>query len=286
VMADDARDLVLRISKAVSAIGGLQAYDAPDPEGDPSPTDLQRRMAQGDAFALALRRLGALTPASLYVDLGAGSGHVAHRIRSALPAECGARFLLVDQQERGSPGEAADVLRVQADMDKITSWPMLQALAGDGGGPAPEAEEVAVVANHLCGSAIDRSIDVFGAEPRVRAFLAATCCHDRLRWESYCNRPFFERLGFNREDFHRMAAWTALAPRRNRPPEDRVKVLAASDLTGLPPAACERLGLSCRALVDAGRCARLADLGMRAELAKHVSFRMTADNVMIKAWRP
>lgn len=246
-------------------------------DGDLS--DQARRSTQAKAYAHVLSGLGLLDDAqTVFVDLGAGSGLVSKEIHAALPRS-GARFVLVDQRNKTPPNSAmcqlcADILSLDStEQLRVAAHPLWQS-----GAP------LVVVANHLCGSALDHSIELFAKERGLVGFCAATCCHDKAHWSSYCNQHFMASLGIGELEFRQLCTWSALAPRRNKRPAERARVCeVARELRMTDLAKCEQLGVACRLIIDTGRRLRLEALGMRSHLRHHVPFRITADNVLIVA---
>ncbi|KAJ1632113.1 methyltransferase TRM13 [Pavlovales sp. CCMP2436] len=193
----------------------------------------------------------------------------------------GGRFVLVDQRDK--PQTADEMCRLCADIESLPSAAALREAAH---AAWPAGAPVVVVANHLCGSALDHSIELFRDEAVVAGFCAATCCHDRCAWTSYCNRRYFASLRFGEAEFTQLCAWSVLAPRRNKPPGERSRVRAAASELGLGLSQCETLGAASRLLIDTGRRLRLEALGLHSQLRYHVPFELTADNVLIVAHRP
>jgi hypothetical protein len=173
--------------------------------------------------------------------------------------------------------------RVCVDIDAILSADELRACARDAW---PADAPVVVLANHLCGSALDSSVELFAADAMLRGFCAATCCHDKCTWAAYCNKPFFASLGLDELDFRQIAAWAALARRRNKPSAERPRVREVARQVGIDADSCELLGGASRLIIDTGRRLRLEAHGLRTGLRCHVPFEITADNVMIAASRP
>lgn len=264
----------------VPTLSATARLDAAPDQSRQLPLDTQmRRLAQARAYAATLGELGLLRNSACYVELGAGSALVSREVRKALPVDQSGHFLLVDKRTKEPPD---GMCPVSCDLDHISSWQSLQQLANL---DVSEATPVVVLANHLCGGALDRSLLTFAAEPLVEGVLAATCCHYLVTWESYCNRKFMTHRGIGEDDFARILEWSALAPRRGKVPEARSAVLRTADELQLAPSECEQLGIACRLLIDTGRKEFLEAHGFRADLRHHVPFEMTGDNVMLAAHR-
>lgn len=275
-------DLRAFAARVVQIAGTLDAPLASPATPDGDPSDQARRSAQARAYAHVLSGLGLLDDAqTVFVDLGAGSGLVSMEIHAALPC-FGARFVLVDQRDKTPPDSA--MCQLCADIESLNSAEELRSAAHPlwhKGAP------LVVVANHLCGSALDHSIELFVEERGLVAFCTATCCHDKARWSSYCNQRFMAALGIGELEFRQLCTWSALAPRRNKRPAERSRVCeAARELRMTDLAKCEQLGVASRLIIDTGRRLRLEALGMRSHLRHHVPFTVTADNVLIVAHRP
>lgn len=258
-----------------------QPLPAPRAPAGGAPTDEMRCLAQARAYARILAERGLLgDERTTFVDLGAGSGLVSAAIRAAMP-HAGAQFVLVDQRDK-LPTNGARTVRIRADIEALRSPEELL-----GGLGRPSGAPVIVVANHLCGSALDRSIELFARERGLCGFLAATCCQDKACWDAYCNQAFMGSLGIGERGFRQLCKWSALAPRRNRRPAERKGVCAAARELGIESLdEVQRLGVASRLLIDTGRRLRLEALGLSAHLRCHVSFECTADNVLIVAHRP
>lgn len=278
----DLRNLSRRVFQIASE---LEPPRAPPREtaSDGPPSDQARRQLQARAYAAVLVELGVLDDErNVYVDLGAGSGLVSAEIRAALPRAGGGQFILVDQRDKPPPDDA--MCRLCADIATLGSAAELRRAAH---AAWPSGAPVVVVANHLCGGALDRSIELFAGERALAAFCAATCCHDKAGWATYCNREFVLALGLGEAEFGQLCAWSALAPRRNKPPDERARVRdAARALRAASLDECERLGGACRLIIDTGRRLRLEAGGLATHLRCHVPFEVTADNVLIVASRP
>jgi hypothetical protein len=270
-------------------------------------SDGERRRLQAQAYAATLDELGLIDERAVYVDLGAGSGLVSEMIHASMATPDGAvaadgrrdqtrvagdrasagrrgSFVLVDRRQKVPPHP--EMCQLCIEIGSLRSAAELRAAAPVAAWPA--RAPIVVFANHLCGSALDRSIELFVAGSGAGAlagFLAATCCHDQAVWAEYCNQPFFIARGIGGFEFDQLAAWASLAPRRGKAPAERSRVRQAAAVLGRPLDECEQLGLAARLLIDSGRARRLegAGLGLRAALRRHVPFNVTADNVLIVA---
>lgn len=86
------------------------------------------------------------------------------------------------------------------------------------GADVVSGRDVVVLGKHLCGAATDLALRCLletepdpGFDPTGVAI--ATCCHHRCEWRTYVNRGFFRRLGFDGDDFARLAklsSWACL----------------------------------------------------------------------------
>ena len=61
--------------------------------------------------------------------------------------------------------------------------------------------------------------------PRLRGVMAATCCHDQCRWESFLGQRAFAEWGFSASDFGEICRWSRMAPRRGKPDHARDRVV-------------------------------------------------------------
>lgn len=256
------------VERAIATVGGMGAYGLAHEDPATVLGNTERRGMQARAFVKALRDLELLLPGALYVDLGAGSGHVSIAIREELRGS--GTFLLVDQEERP---EVPGCMRMKVNLDLVSGLDTLLAAArGAVGFP------VVIIANHLCG---ERAM-TFAESLLCNGFVTATCCHHTIAADNYCNPGFFRELGFNAALWDLVCEWSQLAPRRLKPAHTRRNVQHAATRLKLSASACEALGLKCRALIDLGRVRRLREVGYGdAAMVAHVPFAVTADNVML-----
>ena len=86
------------------------------------------------------------------------------------------------------------------------------------GAAAVSGRDVVVLGKHLCGAATDLALRcLLETEPEpgfdAAGVAIATCCHHRCEWRSYVNRGFFRRMGFDGDDFAKLAklsSWACL----------------------------------------------------------------------------
>lgn len=244
----------------------------------PLASSVLRHDLQHEGIVEQMRGGGLLSPRLTMIDFGAGDGGLCRCVACAVGS--GGRFLLVDRNRRSSfPAVGVDVQWLCADVASLPAVDLQRAASG----------ECVVVSNHLCGKALDlavqRAVDAFHTTTpsRLLGVMAATCCHDQCSWDSFLGRPSFVEWGFSAADFELICQWSRMAPRRGKPDHTRDRVVREAQRLGVAPAEAAQLGLHCRRLMDSARLLRLQQHGFDVALVEHVDFRVTADNVMLRA---
>ena len=232
------------------------------------------------------------------VEFGAGAGELSRRIAAdavTLPSgplegqmlldrSCGRggqRCSTVgeDRWEEGDPRLLSGrTLRLRIDIRHLY-LPGVEELRG---------AAVTAVGKHVCGAATDLMLrcmvapaghnpDAAGVECspcheelECRGIGVALCCHHLCNWDDYVNRGFVTRAGLTPADFGavcRLSCWATT--HRNA--------------TGDP--ARQRVGMTCKAFLDAGRCLYLRERGFDARLAAYCSSEETPENRLLIAKR-
>eukprot|EP01135_Chromosphaera_perkinsii_P003108 Nk52_evm16s235 gene=Nk52_evmTU16s235 len=186
----------------------------------------------------------------VYVEMGAGTGHLSRFIHAAcVSRDAISHHVLVDRMDfRGSnkadrlirgqekkrvrkeEGGEGSVERIQGDVGEVE----LVRLLAQKKGKAPIV--AAVVGKHLCGPATDSSLQAVaglrGAKQQCGVVIA-TCCHHLCDWETYCNRTFVtEVLDMNKEEFNLMCAMTSWASMSLKDPITACTERAARKIMG------------------------------------------------------
>mmetsp|Transcript_4880 Transcript_4880/g.16065 ORF Transcript_4880/g.16065 Transcript_4880/m.16065 type:complete len:362 (+) Transcript_4880:1263-2348(+) len=280
------------------------------------PSDVERHGMQRKAFLHQLRAASLLPPADgsdsscdgveHFIEFGAGNGALSYAVWLASRGAC--HSVLVDQRQSltlNLSGVQAELPLPAGEIERLT--PAGRALPRwephcacldvtkvrvDYLRKAARGGTCVGLANHLCGDALDcamrAAVDAWPGDEhgRLAAFVAATCCHHKIRWELFAGRRQFESWGLTRETFEQMRRWSRLAPRRNRESSTRVRVQVEARRLGVPPSEAAALGLSCRLLLDRARLHFLAENGFETSLQHHVPFEATADNILMVAVAP
>ena len=134
---------------------------------------------------------------------------------------------------------------------------------------------VTAVGKHVCGAATDlmlRSVVAPkpgpGEEFECRGVGIALCCHHLCTSEDYVNPGWVQRAGLSRAEFRavcRLSSWANIDrnARRSR----------------------QRVGLTCKAFLDVGRCLYLRERGFDARLVAYCSADETPENRLLLATR-
>jgi hypothetical protein len=285
----------------------LQTFTGP-------PSDADRHGMQREAIIQELRLLS-LLPSDAgsscdgvehFIEFGAGSGALSYAVW--LASRGAFHSILVDQRQSltlnlsGAQAElplpAGEIERLTPPGPALPRWEPhcacadVTAMEVDYLRQAARGGNCVGLANHLCGDALDCAMraavlawpgDDHG---RLAAFVAATCCHHKIRWELFAGRRQFEAWGLTRDHFKAVRQWSRLAPRRNRESGTRGRVQAEARRLGVSPSEAAALGLSCRLLLDRARLQFLAECGFETALRHHVPFEATADNILMVAVAP
>lgn len=244
--------------------GSRVARDAPA-------TKKQRHSIQGD---LIVEAAAATAPAlfssrAAVVDLGAGKGGLASRVRAAWPGDA---VVCVEREARrqkkdGAMRDVGAFARVRADLADVD----LSKVDELGSGP------VVGVAKHLCGVASDLALKALDQLPRGkwRGLALATCCHHRCDWTDYVGRDHFAAAlrGGNALEFALIARWAAWAtmadPNDAKQRSDANKSGHDAPPKTVPGADPVLDALDWRRKRDVGRrCKQLIDAG-RIDFLKH-----------------
>ena len=215
------------------------------------------------------------------VEFGAGNGALSRELyRTGVAQRC----VLVDKNQKRLERGDDQFQRLCLDVSEMTPEQLRQLVS----------DECIVLSNHMCGSALDVSVrcatDTWrshDAPPaaRLSGVVAVTCCHHACTWFTYLGREYLESEGLGAADFETIRRWSRMAPRRDKPATVRPRVMEAAASLGITADEAAALGSRCRQLLDTGRAHYLQRCGFDVELVQHVSFALTADNVMILASR-
>lgn len=243
---------LIEIVRAAFKTSGLEAHPSParkpvsnvDCSGDSDSKARGKRaekhQMQHDGMVQVVQMLCNDRPDLSFVELGAGNGGLSYAVSSWAPR---ALYILIDWLK---PQSACDALlrdrgirfrRYKIDLRhfSMTGLPELSSNAhamvhtstneNTDDGDGDEATRCVPIAKHLCGCATDFALrSVVAATSAglgqkkidVQGIMIASCCHHKCTWGTYVNRPFFERLGFDEEDFLLltvMSSWaTAVSP--------------------------------------------------------------------------
>ena len=286
-----------RLAQRVHAAHAEWALPVIPSHAEPPATELsdrERHAMQEESISAQLREVVGLASRGLtVVEYGAGSGGLSRAICRARAADA---FVLIERNPRRSMQQATQTSSAEgppfaprcicADVRDVEPTDLRRAI--------PDGAPWVVAANHMCGDAMDMAVGLSVLTARsaagsgmgaLQALLLVPCCHENCRWDSYLGRETFVARGFDCSDFEEICSWSRLAPRRNKPAASRRSVLQEAERLGVSPADAAELGVRCRALIDTGRAIFLRSRGFNADLVQHVDFRVTADNIMIRAVR-
>ena len=287
----DSRCLMQQVL-AVHAAHALQVVDCSKPCTDPVPDETRLRL-QREAIVHIINKISAGRASTCtVVEFGAGEGALSHALWRAGTAS---KYVVVDR----SRNKLARMARSAA----AEGFPSEQ-LCIDVADLLPEAlrnvvptELSIVLANHMCGSALDTAISCAASawhddvtatlQPQqlLEGIVAVTCCHHGCTWASYLGRDFFHEVGLSALEFASILQWSRLAPRRNKKASTRERVMDTAAELGITSDQAAELGTRCRQLLDTGRAHYLQQRGFHVVLVHHVDFSLTADNVMLLASR-
>lgn len=129
------------------------------------------------------------------------------------------------------------------------------------------------VGKHVCGAATDLMLrSVVAPKPgpgedfHCRGIGVALCCHHLCNLEDYVNPGYVERAGLSRAEFGtvcRLSAWANIDRNATR--------------------TRQRIGLTCKAFLDAGRCLYLRERDFDASLVAYCSSDETPENRLLIA---
>ena len=275
-------------------LAALGAFEAQRCGARPSAaaTKRQRHAIQGDLIVEAAAREipDLFADRAAVVDLGAGKGGLAARVRAAYPGDA---VVCVEREARrhkrdGDMREVGAFARVRGDLADVdlAKVDALGTLA------------VVGVAKHLCGSASDLALKALDSLPAGtwRGLALATCCHHRCDWSSYVGRDYFCVAvdGGNAAEFAKVARWAAWATiedpdaapaARDRSGHDRPPASDPDEaLAGLGWREKRDVGRRCKQLIDEGRIDFLARRGLaRAARVHYCDAALSPENNLIVA---
>ena len=270
-MATDA-DLVKRVVAAHSKYA-LPVVDCSRPS-PLSPSDDVRLRLQREAILQLMTRAKLADAADAerrcIVEFGAGEGALSQTLWQAGVAK---NFVLVDRSKRRMRRAGTELMgfapqQLCMDVGDLEPAALRRAVPG----------ECVVLSNHMCGSALDLSVQCATADSTALpvGIVAVTCCHHICTWETYLGRDLFRDAGLGKSDFESMRRWSRMAPRRDKPPATRQRVVETAEELGLTLDQCVELGSLCRQLLDTGRARQLERHGFSVALIRHVPFTLSA----------
>ena len=99
----------------------------------------------------------------------------------------------------------------------------------------------------------------------------ALCCHHLCTYEDYVNPSFVAQAGLSPAEFRHVCRLSSWALSHRGPTADPFR---------------QRLGMTCKAFLDAGRCVYLRERGYRADLVEYCKADVTPENRLLLATRP
>mgnify|MGYP006184344169 CR=1 FL=1 len=108
----------------------------------------------------------------------------------------------------------------------------------------------------------------------VHGIGVALCCHHLCNWSDYVNRDFVTRAGLSAADFAQICRLSCWATADRKTVDRKV---------GDPFR--QRVGATCKAFVDVGRCLYLRQRGFSANLVEYCSANETPENRLLLAHR-
>lgn len=259
---------------------------AQEPAPAPNRSDSERFAMQHSAICRALQRSAltgrrdAASAPTTVIEFGAGGGALSQALWTERASLGQLEFLLVDRSppRPGRLQAGFTPRRLCVDVEGLPPDRLRQHVRG----------RCIALSNHMCGCALDIALRcAVSAFPAggdgLAGVVAVSCCHHKCNWESYLGREYFGELGLGEPEFEAVRRWSAAAPRRNKPPATRQRVVQLAETLAISPDQAAELGARCRQLLDSGRAKALEQRGFAVVLEQHVDFRVTADHVMLVA---
>lgn len=261
----------------------------------PNMPDDERLEHQRLAIARIMKRAG--LAGRTVVEFGCGDGSLS---RTLFRTGTASSFLLIDRNRKleraASSEDGFTPSQLVVDVAALQPSQLRSAVNEE------TSESAVMLSNHMCGAALDSAIlcalnawqdQTDGGEAAatgdgaasLAGIVAVTCCHHACSPFSFLGRDFLREAGLSAADFDTVCKWSRMAPRRERSPASRPRVVKTAQQLGLTPHEAAQLGSRCRQLMDSCRARFLEQRGFSVSLVHHVGLSLTADNVMILATR-
>lgn len=235
------------------------------------------------AAVLAMLRQDASGGERVVVELGAGKAMLGSCVAEASGAT------VVSVERRTCRGEDCDevvehpVIRWQEDVRDASLRAIVSSLHPD----SSSSRRIFVCAKHLCAGATCAALRLIAQAVHdsvdVRGCIVAPCCHPQLVWETFCNTPALEVLGFNAQDFSLLLGVLLLSKDNN---VSSCKYRKWGSLTGLGRDKIVRLGGIARRVIEEARRQFLVSLGFDVAVVEYVPRSLTPDNLILVATLP
>ncbi|XP_074641305.1 tRNA:m(4)X modification enzyme TRM13 homolog [Tubulanus polymorphus] len=256
-----------------------------------------------------LDRLKWLNDNTIYVEFGAGKGHLAHWTVKSVPHSKNNSYVTID---RGSIKHKLDMPHIY---DSNVDFHRLKIDIKDLKLDEVECiknrpRQIVAMSKHLCGVATDLTLQCLvkvgvsvdsnssgekdGKQAKVpkveesessnsfvKGAVIALCCHHRCDWNNYCGHKFFTDEGLAAKDFQLMYSLSSWAICGFATKEEEGKELAPIKFGNLTNEYKEHIGRMCKRVIDLGRMKYLQENGFYVTFKRYIDSSVSPENIMM-----
>ncbi|XP_070508461.1 tRNA:m(4)X modification enzyme TRM13 homolog [Chironomus tepperi] len=240
-----------------------------------------RHLVQTSSILGILNDNQLLTPATCYIDLGAGKGKLSYWLSKViLDAKIeDAKVLVVDRASHRHKKDnllkdSGIVDRLRVDIGDLDMTQL----------NFTSCKSVVGVSKHLCGRATDFALRCLingnKGTVKTKGFLICVCCHHQITYDSFLGRDWMTKHGIDRNLFNiliKMVSWCTCGDGKSR--EEHKE--AGNGVADEKLKERELVGWKCKRLLDYARVEYMRELGYDTDLCYYVDKEQTLENICI-----
>jgi len=228
-----------------------------------------------------MKRYSLLEKDLVYIEYGAGKGHLSHEVAISTNSE--SAYVLLEKEPRRNKFDKnhrnnKNFIRLRTDISDFNINQLPQIL--NDFKPKSLKLNIIGISKHMCGGATDLTLNsLLKLEEKqgiLNGMCIITCCHHRCSIDCYSNKGLLKDLGLKEEEsevFFKMSSWSVTTLYEQK--KEEIKEFLGSDRK-------TEIGFKVKRIIDIGRCLFIKEkTGKKAAFVKYCDLDLTPENFAI-----